>query len=1170
MNDVLLSYSSEGQESPTGSLGSCTILESEDDLQFLNDLGPKFKTLAEACTPPKNPTSSASLQIEVVESPPLAAQAASLTSKVAAGVTTAADLIKRIVKPYKEQSIVTKHTDVNVKTVDVSKMSVSTVLPPAIIPPSPITAINHSSNIVQASTLPCPAQTLVMQQKPVYYTSGAVLQPMQYIVQPHIQSTLLLTDGKQPDKIQGLYVVSSSQNPQSSGLVMTAPHSAPAGLVVPSTQVSPPGVLISATQGPLSGLVVPSNQGPPSGTVFQGTEGAQRPLSPNNPISPVNPTVLMPVGQLVSQRSVPVEGWKMVGPHPDSNFTLVKDRSSPVASGSAQDIFPRVVSLVKGAATPQGVISPAAQGNLFGSRHTLAKDIGIVAEGLGLEGNSHVDGLETMVTGPLQAGRGLMVTVNEEGRVAGVSRVVIGPPGKAENQFQTITQLKEVSDGVHFKKAEKKIRSLNKVRTPNSEKTPPIARTTNVPKPSDPKMFQEENKLVFNTPSHEVDERQNIFSLISGQHMVSNQNCDFGRSECEDKVRVKDPQTEERSKTSDKSPQVDTVELFQKNVLEMSTKQFVPDQQIPCCKVYSEIFRHEFTQEEEFSDVKGNLNQVDFLSEKDGDDTDESSKELIPGLIESGDKSRETEGVLTLLKTDHISPVDNQIYINSEKSVDTWEAIIFEDGAHRDDKLIHINVGEHFENRQVTDELVGPTGPAVEDLRDEGTTRPHRIQAKDYKEEQPAVTTGTHIEVTKQRSNSKVEVVAVETETQTTLELPASVELEKITAESETAQKPKFEDCREEEDLLETENVTVTFTHIQAKEDFENMDTKANSADKEVKKQCDVGEKTSEAHAENSNKVKAMFPTSVKIMEPPTKRNESSKMHYASGSKAATSEPPDVYKLEEELNSSEISKKGRQELDQEISLVETEVDSDQMESDSSDVADRENDVLVVEVSQLTFKSDENIDHKLSPQPEDNLIPDRKFNFDSEGEAAVEETVLSEVQNLVILNYKEQGTEVKQDETSILSPEDIKVPLHANVNTSDGLVEEFEREGAKAQGSPVKDQHLLKGTTVDAVVEVEVISDSISSEDEAAQEEHASLDKNVSEETDQEPINSQTMSISDNACGDHERPKGLEEDQLKLADNVSCGTNDEEEPPPIHCTTNMLENDKANTTRDTAL
>src|SRR4029434_2027959 len=47
--DNLLVYEYEGRGSPANSVGCCSLLESEDDLQFLNDLGSKFATLAQIC-----------------------------------------------------------------------------------------------------------------------------------------------------------------------------------------------------------------------------------------------------------------------------------------------------------------------------------------------------------------------------------------------------------------------------------------------------------------------------------------------------------------------------------------------------------------------------------------------------------------------------------------------------------------------------------------------------------------------------------------------------------------------------------------------------------------------------------------------------------------------------------------------------------------------------------------------------------------------------------------------------------------------------------------------------------------------------------------------------------------------------------------------------------------
>ena len=49
MKNSLLVYDYEGKGSVAGSVGCCSLLEFDDDLHFLDDLGPKFKTLAEVC-----------------------------------------------------------------------------------------------------------------------------------------------------------------------------------------------------------------------------------------------------------------------------------------------------------------------------------------------------------------------------------------------------------------------------------------------------------------------------------------------------------------------------------------------------------------------------------------------------------------------------------------------------------------------------------------------------------------------------------------------------------------------------------------------------------------------------------------------------------------------------------------------------------------------------------------------------------------------------------------------------------------------------------------------------------------------------------------------------------------------------------------------------------------
>lgn len=47
--DLLKAYGYEGMGSPAGSVGCCSTLGDQDSLDFLDSLGPKFRTLAEVC-----------------------------------------------------------------------------------------------------------------------------------------------------------------------------------------------------------------------------------------------------------------------------------------------------------------------------------------------------------------------------------------------------------------------------------------------------------------------------------------------------------------------------------------------------------------------------------------------------------------------------------------------------------------------------------------------------------------------------------------------------------------------------------------------------------------------------------------------------------------------------------------------------------------------------------------------------------------------------------------------------------------------------------------------------------------------------------------------------------------------------------------------------------------
>ncbi|XP_058495080.1 desmoglein-2.1-like [Solea solea] len=304
--DGLLQFNYEGQGSCAGSVGCCSLLEPDNDLQFLNDLEPKFKTLADICLPP---TPKPSLPGKVID----------------------ADLVINT-----QHTVETKLANVNTEKV-VSSVNVTkpTEPPPMKITQSELTNISQSSHIHQSSnihhtaTLPSPVQTVVLQQQPLYYTSP-MLQPMQYVVQPQLQTTVLLADGAHGANVPGLYVVSGSQT--ASGVPFNMP-TAPA---------------------------------PAPGLVMHGFESTKSSASPPRLVSPMQ---LLPGSINLPQGSFRAEGWKVVGSNTNGNYVMDKKKpkkslssaTDPVSSGSSKGTLPRGAVLVKEHSSPEECVWHSAR-----------------------------------------------------------------------------------------------------------------------------------------------------------------------------------------------------------------------------------------------------------------------------------------------------------------------------------------------------------------------------------------------------------------------------------------------------------------------------------------------------------------------------------------------------------------------------------------------------------------------------------------------------------------------------------------------------------------------------------------------------------------------------------------------------------------------------------------
>ncbi|XP_077376292.1 desmoglein-2-like protein [Festucalex cinctus] len=213
--DALLVYDYEGGESLSGSVGCCSLLENDNDLSFLDDLDPKFKTLAEICKG---------------------------SSQVDAGICI--HPTARPVSPVRTstQKHVQTHTEtvrdrnrVHVDTLQTSKVTsgTSTIVQEG---SSTLSKVHVQDNVV------IPSQTLLMQQPALYYATA----PM-YVVEPQPQMVLVAGGAQQAvgqagqvGMTQGLVQVSQQgvgQVGMTQGLVQVSGLQGSQGMVLVDGQV---------------------------------------------------------------------------------------------------------------------------------------------------------------------------------------------------------------------------------------------------------------------------------------------------------------------------------------------------------------------------------------------------------------------------------------------------------------------------------------------------------------------------------------------------------------------------------------------------------------------------------------------------------------------------------------------------------------------------------------------------------------------------------------------------------------------------------------------------------------------------------------------------------------------------------------------------------------------
>ncbi|CAL8307288.1 unnamed protein product [Lota lota] len=228
VKDSLLVYDYEGQGSPVGSIGCCSLLEVDNDLQFLDNLGPKFKTLAEVCggkeenievkpQPPPQPQPKPQPQPQPQPQPKPQPQPQPQPQPL----------------PPPQPQTITQNTERRV--VGNSSHKSKTVL-------EGVTSVGGG--------MAGQGQTLVMQQQPVYYTTAPVMQPMHYIMQPQMQNTMYLANSPATTNMQGMMLVNGGQLGATQGMMMQSQSAGQGGGAVIHTGNLPQGMMVVEGQVP--------------------------------------------------------------------------------------------------------------------------------------------------------------------------------------------------------------------------------------------------------------------------------------------------------------------------------------------------------------------------------------------------------------------------------------------------------------------------------------------------------------------------------------------------------------------------------------------------------------------------------------------------------------------------------------------------------------------------------------------------------------------------------------------------------------------------------------------------------------------------------------------------------------------------------------------------------
>lgn len=304
-NEQFKAYGYEGQGSPAGSVGCCSILENDNDLAFLDDLGPKFLTLAEIC----HGGSLVSKSVDVDVSRPPVKPMPQIRPSASTHVHTHTETVR-------------DRDQANINTFNTSKVASESS---TIVQEERVTERSHGSatvsNVQVQENRVIPNQTLLIQQPTMYYAAT----PM-YVVESKPQMVLVAGGAQQA-------VGQVSQAGFSQGIMQVGGLQGSQGMVLVEGQVGMGGVTGQTAQGLSQGKVSESTQ---VFVVQNGSSGAKHSANLVQGIGQMGPGLVVSSDASVEARGKGVQQVK--------SFSM----SSRGSAGSKEDIAQITAPKVQG------------------------------------------------------------------------------------------------------------------------------------------------------------------------------------------------------------------------------------------------------------------------------------------------------------------------------------------------------------------------------------------------------------------------------------------------------------------------------------------------------------------------------------------------------------------------------------------------------------------------------------------------------------------------------------------------------------------------------------------------------------------------------------------------------------------------------------------------------